>query len=101
MLYFADCPNARAMADLLDTLAADLGFDWEAVPVPSPDDAEQVSFCGSPTLLIDGNDPFIDQSSAVGWSCRIYQTPNGPAGCPPSEQLRQVLHDRIRDKSSN
>ncbi len=98
MLYFADCPNARAMADMLDTLAADLGFGWESVQVPSPDYAEQLSFHGSPTLLIDGNDPFIDPSSTVGWSCRLYQTPTGPAGCPASSQLRQVLRDRISDK---
>jgi hypothetical protein len=59
--------------------------------VDSPETAEAIGFRGSPSILVDGIDPFARGDEPVGLSCRIYQTPAGPAGSPTLEQLRAVL----------
>ena len=48
--------------------------------VETPGDAERLEFWGSPSLLVDGRDPFADQAGPVGLSCRIYRTEQGPRG---------------------
>ena len=63
----------------------------ERVEVTSPEDAERLSFRGSPTVLVDGLDPFADPSAPVGLSCRVSATPEGLRGSPTVEQLVQVL----------
>jgi hypothetical protein len=59
--------------------------------VTTPDEAEAVGFRGSPTILVDGHDPFDRGDEPVGLSCRVYQTPDEPAGAPTIAQLRAVL----------
>ncbi len=36
-------------------------------------------------------DLFAGSDAPVGLSCRIYQTPDGPAGSPTLDQLRAAL----------
>ena len=50
-----------------------------------------VNFIGSPTVLIDGQDPFASPGQWPSLACRIYQNPNGPSGIPDLRQLRQAL----------
>lgn len=59
--------------------------------VDTPEEAERVGFRGSPSILVDGVDAFADPDAPVGLSCRVYMTPEGPAGSPTLEQLREVL----------
>ena len=60
--------------------------------VETPEDAERLRFIGSPTVLVDGRDPFAEGSEAsFGLTCRVYQTPEGLAGSPTPEQLRDAL----------
>ena len=54
-------------------------------------DAQRVGFRGSPTVLIDGVDPFADPTAPVGLACRLYPTAGGPDGAPSVEQLCGVL----------
>jgi len=92
LLYFADCPSWRHAADLLDELAAELAFTWSAVVVDTPEAAQAVGFQGSPSVRIDGGDPFAGPDAPVGGlSCRIYRTPTGAADCPDRSQLRAAL----------
>jgi hypothetical protein len=58
--------------------------------VATPEDAERLRFVGSPTVLVDGHDPFAD-GGAFGLSCRVYPTLDGLAGAPTVEQLREAL----------
>ena len=60
-------------------------------PVPTPEDATRLRFRGSPTILIDGADPFADKTSPVGLACRVLPTPDGLRGAPTVEQLVKVL----------
>jgi hypothetical protein len=59
--------------------------------VRTPEDAEKLAFRGSPTVLVDGIDPFADENSPVGFTCRVFQTENGMEGSPSVAQLREVL----------
>jgi hypothetical protein len=55
------------------------------------EEAEFANFSGSPTILIDGRDPFASDSPPIGYACRVYRTPTGPEGAPSVEQLLSVL----------
>jgi hypothetical protein len=91
LLYFDGCPGWREMAAHLDALTVELDVTWTRVQVASPEAAEQHRFHGSPSLHIDGVDPFAPPDAAVGLSCRCYRTPLGPAGIPDRQTLRTVL----------
>jgi hypothetical protein len=92
--YFDGCPNWRTILRRVVDIARDLdaGLDVSLERIESDEDAERLRFVGSPTLLLDGQDPFeVEVPSVFGLSCRIYRTPQGPAGSPTREQLREVL----------
>ncbi len=93
LLYFDDCPNWHDTDAHLRTLQAEVP-DLRVTRriVDTPEEAERTRFRGSPSILIDGVDPFADADAPVGLSCRIYQTPDGPAGSPTLDQLRTVLN---------
>ncbi len=100
LLYFDDCPNWQVADAHLRALAAERpGLRIERRLVDTPGEAERTGFRGSPTILVDGVDVFADPDTPVGLSCRIYQTPDGPAGSPTLEQLRAAL-DRVTDGSA-
>jgi hypothetical protein len=91
VLYFDGCPHWETMRDRVrEALHAEGLDDVEPVPqlVETPEDAEKLRFIGSPTIRIDGRDPFEGSDAGYGLSCRVYQTPSGPAGSPTVEQLR-------------
>ena len=56
-------------------------------------EAVRLGFHGSPTILIDGIDPFAEPSAPVGLACRVFRTPNGLAGSPTLEQLHAVFSE--------
>ena len=93
LLFFDDCPNWRVADDRLRALARE--FSDVTVThhrVETADEAERVGFRGSPTVLIDGVDPFATDFDPIGGlSCRVFATPDGPAGSPTLAQLRQAV----------
>lgn len=91
LLYFPECPHWSLAEERLREVADRLGLSIEHQLVTTEDDAERVSFRGSPTILIDGVDPFAEGNQAIGLSCRIYRTPDGHAGSPTSEQIAAAL----------
>jgi hypothetical protein len=99
VLTVPGCPNGPV---LTQRLAAVLG-DHPEVPVVrrSVTDAEEATrrgMHGSPTLLIDGRDPFADPDTPPSLSCRLYPAPDGTRqGAPSVEDLRRVLRDAARD----
>jgi hypothetical protein len=95
LLYFEDCPSWQDTAAHLQTLASEIdGLTITNVVVNTPELAEHHNFRGSPSIKVDGTDPFSNENDPVGLSCRIYQTPEGPAGTPTLSQLRSVLQPR-------
>lgn len=91
LLYFDDCPNWKIAAERLEPLASARGLEVMHRLVATPEEAEAAHFRGSPTILIDGRDAFPTGDNAFGLSCRVYQTPDGPAGSPTVAQLEGAL----------
>jgi hypothetical protein len=94
LLFFDGCPNWMEARRRLRDAARRAGLDEGVVKyrkVATPEEAEKVRFRGSPTILIEGRDPFSDESVPAGLACRIYQTPSGPDGAPSTDQLVAVL----------
>ena len=92
MQYFDGCPNWTIAAERLAVIAAERpGVIVNRQLIESVEDAEAISFRGSPSVLVDGRDLFPDPSASVGLACRIYATPDGFAGAPTLEQLREAI----------
>ncbi|MGK2928498.1 MAG: thioredoxin family protein [Acidimicrobiales bacterium] len=93
LLYFDDCPNWMIAAERLDDLATRRGLTVERRTVTTAEEAEATGFRGSPTILVDGEDPFASGDEPFGLACRVYQTPDGPAGSPTIDQLEAVVDE--------
>ncbi|WP_435229515.1 organomercurial lyase [Streptomyces sp. Tue6028] len=93
MLTVPDCPNGPVLRERL-TLALAGRTDVELAEhvIDDQAEAEQRGMHGSPTLLVDGRDPFAAPGGAISVSCRLYRGVDGRVGGAPSvEELRQVL----------
>jgi hypothetical protein len=92
LLYFDGCPNWAVADDRLAAALHELGREASVtrVRVEDWDDAERLNFTGSPTILVDGRDPF-DTGAAVAMACRVYRTEDGLDGSPSVTQLKKAL----------
>ena len=98
LLYFDGCPHRTLLEERLRE-ALDLLDDpstIEHLQVESQEEAERLRFAGSPSILVDGTDPFGSPTSAAGLTCRVYSTPDGPSGSPTLDQLVAVLRAASR-----
>lgn len=94
LLYFDGCANLQTLHDRVRVALLEEGMgNVEPVleKVASPEDAKRLRLAGSPTILIDGRDPFAEEGAPFGFWCRLYATPSGLEGSPTSDQLRSVL----------
>lgn len=68
------------------------GADVRRRQVADERQAAEAGMHGSPTLLIDGVDPFGAPDQAPSLSCRLYRDEAGrPGGAPSVQALRQAL----------
>lgn len=94
LLYFDGCPNCKVADERLTEALGALGRADVLVErrrVETPEQAEETGFMGSPTIRIDGTDPFASGEEQVGLACRVYDTSAGRGGSPDTEQLLEVL----------
>ena len=93
LLYFDGCPNWQETDRRLREAMVVAGIDVTPtyVQVATPEEAERLSFRGSPTVLVDGVDPFAQATDPVGLSCRVFRTPEGLRGAPTVAQLVAAL----------
>lgn len=91
ILTIDDCPNGGLAHDRVRAAAERLGLeiDVEVRSVTSPDDA-RLGFTGSPTILVDGVNPFGGDPT-TDLACRRYETPSGAEGSPSVEQIESAL----------
>ena len=96
LLYFDGCPNWQETEQRLQAALERTGSGASItyVHVGNPEEAERLSFRGSPTVLVDGRDPFAQPEDPVGLSCRVFRTPEGLRGAPTVEQLCEALGHR-------
>ncbi|MEX0864070.1 MAG: thioredoxin family protein [Acidimicrobiia bacterium] len=90
--HFDGCPNWETTAHHLSRLVeegldATIGYEL----IDSHESAVARGFRGSPTVLIDGIDPFANKDGPVGLACRVYRTDHGYAGSPTLPQLRHAI----------
>jgi hypothetical protein len=93
LLLVAECPHESAAAELIATAVADTGVQatFTERVIATEVEARQRGFTGSPTILLNGSDPFAQSGAPVALSCRLYATPSGLRGVPDLRDLRQAL----------
>jgi len=100
--YFDGCPNWEKTSQDLSTLVAEgLKAIVAYEPIDSHEAAVKRGFRGSPTVLIDGVDPFAERRLLVGLTCRLYQTESGLAGSPTLDQLREAIAGALTKRSAS
>jgi hypothetical protein len=94
-LFWRECPSHPEARALLDEVIAARGLEVEVEEreVTTTEEAEQLTFPGSPTIRVDGRD--VDPAGASArpaLTCRIYYRPDGRVSPVPSrEQLEEAL----------
>ena len=64
--------------------------------ISDQDEAARWGMHGSPTLLIDGVDPFAELGQPPGMSCRLYRDDEGrTSGAPSAGQLRHAIEQAL------
>lgn len=90
--YFDGCPHWKlADARLRNVLRSRGDVELEYELIDSPEEAERVGFHGSPTILVDGRDPFATGEEPIGMSCRVFNTEDGAQGAPTERQIASAL----------
>ncbi len=90
-LFWKDCPSHAEALERLRKVMAEVGDQSpiELIEVRADEDAERLSFPGSPTIRIDGDD--VDPSGAeqmgTALTCRIYRLEDGRFSPLPSEEM--------------
>lgn len=99
--YVPGCPHLDlARRHVVDALRVLGGVVPEVVlqQVDDPRLAEAEGFAGSPTVLIDGVDPF-PRPPEGGFACRVYPTPEGVKSAPSVEQIVTAVQQRAAGSS--
>ena len=96
VLYFDGCPSWQTAFERVHAASARTGVQVQVTTraVESTDDADHLGFTGSPTILLDGSDPFAQPGEISAMACRVYATPDGLSGSPTVDQLVDALTQR-------
>lgn len=85
VLTVPDCPNDPVMLErLAEALADHPDAHLVRHVVQNEADAARLEMHGSPTLLVNGIDPFAAPGALTSVSCRIYRDETGNTGGAPS-----------------
>jgi hypothetical protein len=92
--YFDGDPNWPTARDRIRDVLDDQGQDGVEIAlqrIGTSAEAHEFRFRGSPTILVDGVDPFDSEESGYGLMCRAYRTEEGTDGAPSKLQLREAF----------
>jgi hypothetical protein len=103
-LYFEDCPShEQALERLRKVLAEeDIEADISVVEVKTEEQARDLEFAGSPTILVEGRDisPHLELPN-YALTCRTYQLEDGRISPLPSEDMiRRTIRAVAGDQTS-
>lgn len=99
ILHIEECPSwepvGRDLREVLDATGHD-DVPLTYTLLESSEQAAEVPFAGSPTILVDGIDLFPTAPHTTDLACRVYLTPGGLRPRPTREQIEQALAERTR-----
>jgi hypothetical protein len=94
VLYVAECPSHPAAVKLVkEVLAAEgVAADIHEVLVRDERMADELRFCGSPTIRINGRDVAGERQKEQNFalSCRLYSG-SKQVGLPPAEVIHKAV----------
>ena len=96
-LFSRECPSYDEGLRLLEdaALSAGVSLDLQTVEVLTDEQAERLSYLGSPTYRIAGDDPFAPEEPGHAFqfdACRAYRGPGWRIGpLPPRDALASAL----------
>ncbi|MFI6437801.1 alkylmercury lyase family protein [Streptomyces sp. NPDC050759] len=94
VLTVPDCPDAPVVEARLAQALDGRDAEVDRIEVGGPEQAARLGMAGSPTVLIDGVDPFAVPGAPTSLSCRLYGGPGGRVeGAPSVAGLRDALAD--------
>ncbi|MEE2061734.1 alkylmercury lyase family protein [Rhodococcus artemisiae] len=94
ILHVPDCPNVAILEQRIRQATAGRPVQPEITHrvIADPGQAAAAGMTGSPTLLVDGHDPFATPGQVPSVSCRLYPSDAGRLdGAPPVAALRAAL----------
>jgi hypothetical protein len=94
VLTVPDCPNRSVILGHLHEALGSLGDPPVTVIerlVTVEEEAQAAGMHGSPTILIDGRDPFVAPGTAASVSCRLFPSNGGLRGAPSVAELAAAL----------
>jgi hypothetical protein len=94
LLVVPDCSNESGAMSVLHLALEKVGLTAQHVlrtVIVSQEQAQERGFVGSPTILIDGVDPFGVAGQSPAFACRVYVTPAGLSGVPPLGDVISAL----------
>ncbi|MFD4261332.1 alkylmercury lyase family protein [Streptomyces sp. NPDC058534] len=92
VLTVPDCPSAPLVRERITAALDGKQARVEVIEVSDETEAARWQMTGSPTVLVDGVDPFAVAGVPPSVSCRLYLDEEGrPSGAPGVEALRQAF----------
>jgi hypothetical protein len=94
LLVVPACRNAPAAREMLRAALVAAGRPDTGIRVSvieSQREAEERGFVDSPTILINGVDPFAEPGRPPALACRRYPGAAGPSALPFAEELTKAL----------
>ncbi len=94
-LYYQECPSHELALEQVKTILReeDLQAEIRIIEVKTADQARELHFVGSPTILVNGKDIAPPPEDAVyGLTCRAYIREDGRISpLPPQSAVREAL----------
>jgi hypothetical protein len=90
----SNCPNESVALSVLRLAFDRVGLAAQPVRttvIASQEQAQERGFVGSPTILINGVDPFRAAGQSPAYACRVYATPAGLSGVPLLDDVISAL----------
>jgi len=94
LLVVPDCPNESVAQSVLRLAFDRVGLAAMSVRttvIASQEQAQDRGLVGSPTILVNGVDPFRVAGQTPAYACRVYATPAGLSAVPPLGDVISAL----------
>ncbi len=92
--HFEGCPNSVEMIARVRTAIEEFNerIEYKGILVETPEQAQQIKFRGSPTVLINGIDlENLPEPADAHLACRYYLN-----GLPSVSQIKEFITDQLK-----